>query len=328
MQERRYITFGGVNSLTDLGVMIDSELTQLDPPEPRYLYDKVPYHDGAYNASTVGGRMFYEPVSLTYVFTLHAADRGALTELKRQVVNAFSGVVGDLTDSDIPGEKYTNAMMIGVPTVEFVSRAFMNARMTVRFTADPYMQSINGSRTRVYKFSAVGDVSLYIAANSVIFMPAWTAEPVTVGSGVLIELPEGVTSAAQKGFHLAGIAADAEVASAVVTREGSALRDITMKNSSDGVFLGSTGDTLQITYAGDVSPTGFTCGDVKTTYTVGAPYTYRLEAYTEGTPTVKLNGAAIDTAQKFTMPDTALLAIQNTGYGYYELWHDTLEVRL
>lgn len=328
MQAHRYITFGGVNSLTDLGVFIDSEQTQTESAEPRYVYDKVSYHDGVYNASTAGGRMFYEPVSLTYVFILHAADREALTELKRQAINAFAGVIGDLTDSDIPDEKYTNAMMIGVPTVEFVSRAFMNARLTVRFTADPYMQSINGSRTRVYKFSAAGDVSLYIAANNVIFMPAWTAEPVTVGNAVLVELPDGVTSAAQKGFHLAGIADGAEVSSAVVSREGSTLREITMKNSSDGVFLGSTGDTLQITYTDGVSPTGCTGGDVKRTFTVEPPYTYRLEAYTEGAPTVKLNGTTINTAQKFSIPDTALLAIQNTGYGYYELWHDTLEVRL
>lgn len=65
-----------------------------------------------------------------------------------------------------------------------------------------------------------------------------------------------------------------------------------------------------------------------TQYSVNEPYTYRIIAYTEGTPTITLNGTAIEPDTLFEMPANAEIIITNTGYGYYELWHDTREVTL
>lgn len=58
-------------------------------------------------------------------------------------------------------------------------------------------------------------------------------------------------------------------------------------------------------------------------FSVAEPYTYRLICHTEGIPTATLNGSALDVSNVFTMPDEAVITISNSGYGYYELRHDT-----
>ncbi|MBQ3330272.1 MAG: hypothetical protein IJG87_03740 [Ruminococcus sp.] len=60
-------------------------------------------------------------------------------------------------------------------------------------------------------------------------------------------------------------------------------------------------------------------------YTAAEPYTYLLVAVTENAETITLNGAELTPDTPFTMPASAEIAISHTGYGYYELWHDTRE---
>lgn len=60
-------------------------------------------------------------------------------------------------------------------------------------------------------------------------------------------------------------------------------------------------------------------------YTAAEPYTYRLVAVTENAATVTLNSSALTPGTPFTMPASAEIAISHTGYGYYELWHDTTQ---
>lgn len=58
-------------------------------------------------------------------------------------------------------------------------------------------------------------------------------------------------------------------------------------------------------------------------YTVTAPYKYRLVCYAENPETITLNGTAITVGEVFTMPASAEIVISATGYKYVELWHDT-----
>lgn len=67
------------------------------------------------------------------------------------------------------------------------------------------------------------------------------------------------------------------------------------------------------------------------TFTANSPYKYRLEAFAEGEVMAALNGETIAAGSVFTMPASAEIVIQpeaiSHGIGYYELWHDTQEVR-
>ena len=58
-------------------------------------------------------------------------------------------------------------------------------------------------------------------------------------------------------------------------------------------------------------------------FTAAEPYKYRLTACTENPAEITLNDAALLPDSVFTMPTSAEIEITNTGYGYYELWHDT-----
>ena len=328
---RRHITFNGADSLTDLGVCIDSLMTITPDPEQRYTYDTVPYHDGAYNSSAVNGRTYYEPLVLTYVFVLHSTDRQAVQALRKQIINTWSGAVGDLMDSDMPGWKYTNAMIVGEPTLDYFSRAFANAHFTVRFTCDPYRQSITGSRQRLTVWTAQGSTARAVIDNRYIFPLTWLESPSTPANSVLT-FPINATAEqqSQRSFYIFGIPDGVTVSDVYVVRQSQTITGEVTMTAPDRGTLGSVqeNDMVVIGYSGDVRA-AMAVGGVSSgaSYSVTNPL-YRLNALTEGTPTFKINGSGQSIVQPFTLPATALMAITNSGYGYYELWHDTTEVRL
>lgn len=328
---RRSITFNNVNSLTGFGVVINSEKTILPDPEQRYTYDTVPFHDGVYNSSAVNGQTYYEPVTLTYVFVLHASSRAAVQSLRKQIINAWSGAVGDLTDSDMPGWKYTNAMLIGEPRLEYYSRNFTNAELTLTFTADPYMQNVTGSRQRLTTWAAQGNTARAVIDNRYIFPLTWLESPSTPANSVLT-FPINATAAqqSQRSFYIFGIPDGVTVSDIYVVRQSQTITGEVTMTAPDRGALGSVqeGDMVVIGYSGNIT-SAVAVGGVSsgTSYSVTNPL-YRLNALTEGTPTFKINGSGQSITQPFTLPATALMAITNSGYGYYELWHDTTEVRL
>lgn len=55
---------------------------------------------------------------------------------------------------------------------------------------------------------------------------------------------------------------------------------------------------------------------------------YRITAYSEQIPTITLGGASVQVDAVFTLPASGTITISGAGYGYFELWHDTREVRL
>ena len=328
---RRHITFNGADSLADLSVCIDSEMTITPDPEQRYTYDTVPYHDGVYNSSAVNGRTYFEPLTLTYVFVLHGTDRQAVQALRKQIINTWSGVVGDLTDSDMPGWKYTNAMIVGEPTLDYFSRAFANAQFTVRFTCDPYRQSITGSRQRLTVWTAQGNTARAVIDNRYIFPLTWLEVPSTPSNSALtFTISTKAAQQSNRSFYIFGIPSGVTVTDVYVVRQSQTITGEVTMTAPDRGTLGSVqgNDMVVIGYSGDVRA-AMAVGGVSsgTSYSVTNPL-YRLNALTEGTPTFKINGSGQSIVQPFTLPATALLAITTSGYGYYELWHDDTEVRL
>lgn len=55
---------------------------------------------------------------------------------------------------------------------------------------------------------------------------------------------------------------------------------------------------------------------------------YRVTAYSEQVPTITLGGATLQVDSVFTLPASGTITISGAGQGYFELWHDTREVRL
>lgn len=327
---RRSITFSNVNSLTGFGVVINSEKTILSDPEQRYTYDTVPFHDGVYNSSAVNGQTYYEPVTLTYVFVLHASSRAAAQSLRKQIINAWSGAVGDLTDSDMPGWKYTNAMLIGEPRLEYYSRNFTNAELTLTFTADPYMQSVTGTRQRLTKWTADGNTARAVIDNHTVHSLVWLITPTIADNAVSFAVTAEMAQSSARDFCLFGLTEGAEVSSAVVVREQTPITGGVTMTAADRGALGTVqaGDVVYIYYTDDVLAAAIGCPTTTgTVYSIQSPK-YRLEALTEGTPVLRINGAVQSILQAFTLPDTALLTVETSGYGYYELWHDDTEVRL
>lgn len=239
----RHITYGGKNSLDDFGLRINSERSGTPGlAGQRTPTISIPRRDGDI-MQTAG----LESAPLDYCFIVRGSGRAECEAKMRAVTLWLSGRKGDLIDSDFPGTKFMNAVMGEAPEVEWVSRNFAAAYLTVHLKADPIMREISAVYDRVLKWAANGNSSLIVGTNS-------------------------------------------------------------------GYALTCNGTTIQGSFP----------------VTVNAPYTYRLIAACENYPRMKLDNVTFWPDTIFTMPtELAQIEITATGYGYYELWHDTRqEVRL
>lgn len=81
--------------------------------------------------------------------------------------------------------------------------------------------------------------------------------------------------------------------------------------------------TLTVTNNASYTITAGGSTSAAVSFTVSAPYKYRLVIYAENPETVTLNGTEIAAETVFTMPASAAIVISASGYKYVELWHDT-----
>ena len=67
------------------------------------------------------------------------------------------------------------------------------------------------------------------------------------------------------------------------------------------------------------------------TFACASPYMYRLICCTENTPTITVMDEPVQPGARFSLPASfwasSAIVVEHTGYGWYELWHDTREVR-
>lgn len=155
----RKIVFAGLDTLAN-GIRINSERSTVTELSAKIAEENIPCRDGT--ITTLTGR---NAVNLTYCLVLHDTGRDAIAAKSRYIAQLFSSIKGDLLDSDIPGKKYTNAVFVNAEPLEYVSRNFTTAYMTVHFRADPIPQELGAVNERVLKLSAAGNATINIAAT-------------------------------------------------------------------------------------------------------------------------------------------------------------------
>lgn len=239
----RKITFGGFDSL-GAGLRINSERSSTSGGEQRVSSDTIAYRDGDIRYPT--GQ---ETARLTYCFVLREGSRAANEAKAKAVINALKGRRGDLADSDIPGKVYKNAIYESAEPLEYVSRSFATAYMTVVFTADPEPEPAGAVNECVLRFAVRGNANIAFVSYQV----------------------EGET-----------------VYRMVVTAGGATL--------------------------------------VSEVVELSEPFVFRLEAISENEATAQISGQDIPIGTPFDMLPSTVISIQHSGYGWYELWHDTREV--
>lgn len=291
--------------------------------------DELPLRDGLINGSRENGRQHYKARTITYVLNL-VSTPAALEALISSVRAWLTSGCGDLTDGYNTGWKFTNADYLS-SDVEYLDMFRGAAQLTVRFTADPYMQNVTGSRQRLTTWAAQGNTARAVIDNRYIFPLTWLESPSTPANNVLT-FPINATAEqqSQRSFYIFGISDGVTVSDIYVVRQEEVIRDLVTMTAPDRGTLGSVqeDDMVLITYSGDITSAVAVGGTGSgTSYSVTNPR-YRLDALTESTATLKINGSTQSIAEQFTLPATALLAITTSGYGYYELWHDNTEVRL
>ena len=242
----RNITYNGKNSLTDYGILITTDSTNVENLNTKTITENVPYIQGNIDMSRYKGVLYYEPRVLVYRFKVFGEDREDLKE-KTQDVLAWLNSSGNyqIIDSDY-GSDYAfqncNLKSIESEPGEYTSVEY--SYITATFEAAPYMINVGAVNDKILSYVTTENSTITVTNNS----------------------------------------------SYTITKDG------------------STSES--------------------TSFTANSPYTYRLVIYSKNTPTVTLNGTALDISKPFTMPANASIAITHTGYGYYELRHDTRELKL
>lgn len=176
----RKINFAGFDTLAN-GIRINSERSSVTGLTAKTSEETIAYRNGDI-VSPAG----VKSLSLTYCFVLREVSREAVAEKARQIERAFSTHKGDLIDSDIPGEKYTNAVFVNSEAVSYVSRNFTTAYMIVHFRADPIPQELGAVNERIIKYAAAGTVTISVANNSSYTI---TAGGVTTSGGFTVSEP-------------------------------------------------------------------------------------------------------------------------------------------
>lgn len=243
----RKITFGGFDSL-QAGLRISSERSSTSGGEQRVSSDTIAYRDGDIRYPT--GQT---TARLTYCFVLREGSRAANEAKAKAVINALKGKRGDLADSDLPGKVYKNAVYESAEPLEYVSRSFAAAYMTVVFAADPVPERAGAVNECVLRFSVRGGAYMHFRLDIIEQQPVYSFY---------------VTEGSTPGGEL------------IVDKE------------------------VDVDY----------------------PFKFRIEAISENVPVIAANGNEVDVGEVFQLYPGGTIAITHSGYGWYELWHDTREV--
>lgn len=322
------MTFCGHSTSEFAGVTVAS--ADYGSIESKRNDDELPLRDGLINGSRENDRLHYKARTITYVLNL-VSTPAALEALISSVRAWLTSGCGDLTDGYNTGWKFTNADYLS-SDVEYLDMFRGTAQLTVRFTADPYQQSVTGSRQRLTTWTAQGNTARIVIDNQHLYAPTWLEMPSTPSNDVLtFTINSTAEQQSNRSFYIFGIPSGVTVEDVYIVRQSQTITGEVTMTAPDRGTLGSVeeDDMIVITYSGNITAAVAVGGvnAASATYTIANPL-YRLNTLTEGTPTLKVNGETKALNNTFTLPATALMAITNSGYGYYELWHDTTEVRL
>ena len=244
----RNVTYNGVNSLSNLGVVITTDTTNVGELTPKSNTESLPFTHGDIDFTRIDGTLYYEARRLTYRFKCLAEDIDDLITMEQGVYNWLNSS-GSFTiqDSDYPGYEFRDCVLKNVswePGENMIGCEY--SYITAEFDCYPLMYKIGSVNERVLKFTdkLTGAGNATIAVNN---------------------------------------------------------------------------DAYTLTTSGGSTVTGtLPTGERK----------YRIIAYSEQIPTITLGGASVQEDSVFTLPASGTITISGAGQGYFELWHDTREVRL
>lgn len=242
----RNISYNGVNSLSDLGIVITTEGTNVGELEVKSDTESLPRMQGNIDFSRTDGTLYYEARRLVYRFKLVADSIEDLKAMEKDVYEWLNSS-GNYTiqDSNYDGYEFRKCELKGMTTEQ--GETLMHGEYS-------YITAVFECYPLLFKIGSVNEYILRFALR---------------GNFVLVDFNNSSLTVMQNGS----------------------------------------------TVIGPIS------------YTAAEPYTYRLVCITENTPTITLNGAEILPDELFEMPNgNAPIYVSHTGYGWYELWHDTREV--
>ena len=140
----RSITYNKKNSFDDFGLMVENSTE--DPADaPITKYVSVPFMDGYYDFTEIGGGVNYPNKQWSYTFIIVGDNDGELKERAAEVrswLSVYSD--GDLEDTDYKGWKYVKARYLGSGITISKQGDVVKLLMKVAFIAAPYMQTIAG----------------------------------------------------------------------------------------------------------------------------------------------------------------------------------------
>jgi len=139
----RHITFNGV-STGDLGITVAE--ADIGQAVPRIITESVPYKDGAYDFSRIDGGLHYDNRTLTYKFNIIAKTAELASTKLADVLSwvySYDESNNTLSDEHFGNYAFTGVSVCDTPTVEYKGGARRAMVLTVKFTADPYMQLLN-----------------------------------------------------------------------------------------------------------------------------------------------------------------------------------------
>lgn len=154
----RTITYNSVSTAA-LGITIaDGSWGQ---PVPRIVQESVPYRDGTYDFSTVGG-LHYDNRTLEYTINIIGSnDIEAAAKLSDVLAWLYSDGDGILSDDNLPGWYFREVRCTEV-SYEFVGTARRAIRLTAKLTAAPKQRKAGSTIMTVAEFIPTANTVEYI----------------------------------------------------------------------------------------------------------------------------------------------------------------------
>lgn len=166
------ITFGGVDTLADLGLRI-TEGVETNPPEVKTVTVDIPGGDGSIDLSEFNGDVRYNDRTMTFPLLMQAASNADMSRVKTDLARTFHGQRDAFTLSWDPGYTYTGrASISGFETVGHT------AVMTLEITADPYKYG----GTQTWHVNAAGGVAVIIPCGRRRWCPTFQVQRDTLVS--------------------------------------------------------------------------------------------------------------------------------------------------
>lgn len=146
----RQIRFNGRYSMLDFGVYIGSEVdtdTRREKAKPRIIRETIPFMNGSYDFSKLSGKTIYDDRKLYYTLIISETTKELVAEKADKIDEWLSSDADELYDSEYPGWKFVGVIYEGMSEIQYYSYNETKGKVTVEFTASPYLRSRSGQET-------------------------------------------------------------------------------------------------------------------------------------------------------------------------------------